>query len=88
MEQVGLETLEDEVAEKKRRQVFDAVAKACSVGAQMTLIMGGGALLFRWDGHASLTIGPRQPSRKRLRKTMASVKLMYTPLFVSRKLLR
>lgn len=53
MEHVGLEALENEVAEKKRRQIFDNVAKACSVGAQMTLIMGGGALLFRWDGRLS-----------------------------------
>lgn len=43
-----MEVLEDEVAEKKRRKVFVEVAKACSIGAQMTLIMGGGALLFRF----------------------------------------
>lgn len=39
--------LEDEVKEKKSKEIFTQVAKACSIGAQMTLIMGGGALLFR-----------------------------------------
>lgn len=47
-----MEVLEEEVAEKKRKEIFIQVAKACSVGAQMTLIMGGGALIFRWDGQA------------------------------------
>ncbi|CAM9503527.1 unnamed protein product [Laminaria digitata] len=47
VEHVGLEALENEVAEKKRRQISRSVAEACSIGAQMTLIMGGGALLFR-----------------------------------------
>lgn len=48
VEHTGMEVLEDEAAEKKRREVFVKVAKACSIGAQMTLIMGGGALLFRF----------------------------------------
>ncbi|CAM9360543.1 unnamed protein product [Pylaiella littoralis] len=47
VEHTGMEVLEDEVAEKKRSKVFVEVAKACSIGAQMTLIMGGGAFLFR-----------------------------------------
>ncbi|CAN0126381.1 unnamed protein product [Ectocarpus fasciculatus] len=42
-----MELLEQEVAEKKTKEIFAEVARACSVGAQMTLIMGGGALLFR-----------------------------------------
>lgn len=49
VEKIGLETLEDEAAEKKRREIAASVAKGCSVGAQMTLIMGGGAFLLRWD---------------------------------------
>lgn len=59
VEHVGLEALENEVAEKKRRHVSRSVAKACSIGAQMTLIMGGGALLFRWDG--KLVVGRWTP---------------------------
>lgn len=47
VEHTGMEVLEDEVADKKTNKVFVEVAKACSIGAQMTLIMGGGALLFR-----------------------------------------
>ncbi|CAM9941216.1 unnamed protein product [Ascophyllum nodosum] len=47
VERVGLETLEDEVVEKKRGQLIAGVAKACSVGAQITFIMGVGGLLFR-----------------------------------------
>lgn len=43
-----MELLEDEVAEKEKRKVFVQVAKACSIGAQMTLVMGVGALLFRY----------------------------------------
>lgn len=58
VEDVGVEALGDEVAGKKRVEIFAQVSKACSVGAQMTLIMGGGALLFRWDHHHSL-VAPR-----------------------------
>ncbi|CAM9589602.1 unnamed protein product [Ectocarpus sp. 6 AP-2014] len=47
VEYAGMEVLEEEVAEKKTKEIFAQVAKGCSVGAQMTLIMGGGALLFR-----------------------------------------
>lgn len=47
-----MEVLEGEVAEKKSKQIFVEVAKACSVGAQMTLIMGWGALLSRCCGQA------------------------------------
>lgn len=47
VERVGFETLEVEVAEKKRGQIIAGVAKACSVGAQITAIMCGGGLLFR-----------------------------------------
>ncbi|CAM9810247.1 unnamed protein product [Ectocarpus sp. 12 AP-2014] len=47
VEHAGMEVLEEEVAEKKTKEIFAQVAKGCSVGAQMTLIMGGGALLFR-----------------------------------------
>ncbi|CAB1109169.1 unnamed protein product [Ectocarpus sp. CCAP 1310/34] len=47
VEYAGMEVLEEEVAEKKTKEIFAQVARACSVGAQMTLIMGGGALLFR-----------------------------------------
>lgn len=43
-----MEVMEEEVAEKKSKEIFIQVAKACSIGAQMTLIMGGGALLFRY----------------------------------------
>ncbi|CAM9440081.1 unnamed protein product [Scytosiphon promiscuus] len=47
VEQAGMGVLEEEVKEKKSKIIFAEVAKACSIGAQMTLIMGGGALLFR-----------------------------------------
>ena len=66
MEHVGLEALENEVAEKKRIQLFGAVAKACSVGAQMTLIMGGGALLFRWDVDLVFKRRKRKRRKKKL----------------------
>ena len=47
-----MEVLEEEVAEKKSEEIFVRVAEACSIGAQMTLIMGGGALLFRYGCQA------------------------------------
>lgn len=46
-ERVGFEVLGEEAEEKKRKEIFANVAKACSAGAQMTLVMGGAALLFR-----------------------------------------
>ena len=47
VEHTGMEVLEDEVVEKKSAEIFKRVAKACSVGSQITLILGGGTLLFR-----------------------------------------
>ncbi len=47
VEHTGMEVLEEEVVEKKNAEIFKQVAKACSVGTQVTLIVGGGALLFR-----------------------------------------
>lgn len=63
-----MEVLEEEVAEKKSEEIFVRVAKACSIGAQMTLIMGGGALLFRYGCQARhLQIARIPPNRAAVR---------------------
>lgn len=55
-ERVGFEVLREEVEEKKRTEILANVAKACSAGAQMTLVMGGAALLFRCS-HVVVQLG-------------------------------
>lgn len=47
IEQLGFEVLAEEVGEKKRLEILRGVERGCAIGAQMILLMGGGALLFR-----------------------------------------
>lgn len=47
LEELGLGVLAEEAGEKKRLEIARGVARGCAVGAQMTLFMGGVALLFR-----------------------------------------
>lgn len=61
VEHAGMEVLEEEVFEKKTAEILKRVAKACSVGAQVTLIVGGGALLFRYVNTISVSLGGRPP---------------------------
>lgn len=44
---MGIELMADEVGERKRAMILNGIARFCSVGTQITLIMGLGALVFR-----------------------------------------
>lgn len=48
VEDLGMDVLADEVKDKKRFEIVQRVARGCAIGSQITLIMGGAALLFRY----------------------------------------